>query len=130
MAVDFLLTELKHSGMMSPAMVRLPHYFAAFQTYLISEAERDDGRFDMRIALRILEIEAKYRSGEVSRSGLFFYQFEALCRNRLRYDQGLQAMMKDPIYDEPFVAFINKLRMQIGFVDIADLLFCIATSIG
>ncbi len=39
-------------------------------------------------------------------------------------------MMKDPIYDEPFVAFINKLRMQIGFVDIADLLFCIATSIG
>ncbi len=30
MAVDFLLTELKHSGMMSPAMIRLPHYFAAF----------------------------------------------------------------------------------------------------
>ncbi len=93
-----------------------------FQTYLISEAERDEGRFDMRIALRILEIEAKYRSGETSRSGLFFYQFEALCRNRLRYDQGLQAMMKDPVYDEPF-GFINKLRMQIGFVDIADLLF-------
>lgn len=123
MAVDFLLTELKHSGMMSPAMVRLPHYFAAFQTYLISEAEREDGRFDMRMALRILEIEAKYRSQDVSQTGLFFYQFEALCRNRLRYDPGLQAMMKDPMYDEVFVGFINKLRMQIGFVDIADLLF-------
>ena len=36
MAIDFLLTELKHSGLMAPAMARLSHYFHPFQTYLIT----------------------------------------------------------------------------------------------
>lgn len=123
MAVSFLLTELKHSGLMAPAMARLPHYFAAFQTYLISEAERDTGKFDMRIALRILQSEARFRANGASREGLFFFQFEALCRNRLRYDAGLKAIASDPVYDETWVAFIMRLRMQIGFIDFADYLF-------
>ena len=29
MAVDFLRTELEHSGVFSPAMAKLAHYFAA-----------------------------------------------------------------------------------------------------
>jgi hypothetical protein len=123
MAVSFLLTELKHSGLMAPAMARLPHYFAAYQTYLISEAERDTGKFDMRVALRILQSEAQFRADGASREGLFFFQFEALCRNRLRYDAGLNAIANDPLYDSTWVGFIQRLRMQIGFVDFADYLF-------
>lgn len=123
MAVSFLLTELKHSGVMASAMARLPHYFAAFQTYLISEAERDTGKFDMRIALQILQAEARFRADSASREGLFFYQFEALCRNRLRYDAGLKAIAADPVYDSVWVQFILQLRMQIGFIDLADYLF-------
>jgi hypothetical protein len=123
MAVSFLLTELKHSGLMAPAMARLPHYFAAFQTYLVSEAERDTGKFDMRVALRILQSEARFRADGASREGLFFFQFEALCRNRLRYDAGLKAIADDPLYDSVWVGFIQRLRMQIGFIDFADYLF-------
>jgi len=123
MAVSFLLTELKHSGIMAPAMKRLPHYFVPFQTYLVSEAERDSGKFDMRIALKILQAEARFRSESASREGMFFFQFEALCRNRLRYDAGLKAIASDPTYDPVWVEFILELRMQIGFVDFADYLF-------
>jgi len=123
MAVSFLLTELKHSGIMAPAMKRLPHYFVPFQTYVISEAERDSGKFDMRIALKILQAEASFRADSASREGMFFFQFEALCRNRLRYDAGLKAIASDPTYDPVWVNFILELRMQIGFVDFADYLF-------
>jgi len=123
MAVSFLLTELKHSGIMAPAMKRLPHYFVPFQTYVISEAERDSGKFDMRIALKILQAEARFRADSASREGMFFFQFEALCRNRLRYDAGLTAIASDPTYDPVWVNFILELRMQIGFVDFADYLF-------
>ena len=49
MAIDFLLTELKHIGMMSTAMARLPHYFTPFQTYVMQEAEAERGRFDLRL---------------------------------------------------------------------------------
>ncbi len=123
LAVSFLLTELKHSGAMSPAMQRLGHYFAPFQTYLVAEAEREAGKFDMRIALKILQAEAKFRGDGTSREALFFYQFEVVCRNRLRYDAGLKAIAEDPAYNEVWVAFIMRLRMQIGFVDIGDFLF-------
>lgn len=123
MAVSFLLTELKHAGVMATAMARLPHYFAAFQTYLIAEAERDTGKFDMRIALKILQVEARFRADSGNREGLFFFQFEALCRNRLRYDAGLKAIAADPLYDPVWVNFILRLRMQVGFIDLADYLF-------
>lgn len=123
MAIDFLLTELKHSGVMAPAMRRLGHYFTAFQTYLIAEAEREEGKFDMRVALKILEAEAQYRADGGSRSGLFFFQFEAICRNRLRYDPGLAAIAADPSFDEVWKGWILRLRRDIGLVDFADFLF-------
>jgi len=123
MAVNFLLTELKHSGQMAPAMARLTHYFAPFQTYLIAESERDTGKFDMRVALKILQSEAYFRANNASREGLFFFQFEALCRNRLRYNAGLKAIAGDPIYDATWIGFINELSLQIGFVDFSDFLF-------
>ena len=60
-AVDYLLTELKHSGQMSPAMHQLSHYFTPFQAYVVEQAEQETGRFAMETALSVLEAEAKYR---------------------------------------------------------------------
>ncbi len=122
-AIDYLLTELKHSGQMSPAMKKLAHYFTPFQTYLVEEAEKESGRFTMGAALQVLEGEAKYRTADQNQAGLFFYQFEVLCRNRLNYDRGLTAISNDPTFDRNWAAWILMLRAQVGLVDIADLLF-------
>lgn len=122
MALDFMRTELKHTGGFGTAMAHMGHYFTTFQTFVISEAERQEGRFDFRIALEILEREAKYRSEDASRQGVFFYQFETLCRNRLGYDAGLEAMAHDPIYDEHWSEWILTVRKQIGLIDFADMI--------
>ena len=122
MAVDYLLTELKHSGQMAPAMYKLSHYFTNFQSYLVQSAESETGRFDMATALQVLEADAKYRAEQIEMAGAFFYQFEVLCRNRLNYDKGLTAMSNDPIYDADWAKWILVLRAQVGLVDLADLL--------
>lgn len=123
MAVDFLLTELKHTGLMASAMARLPHYFAPFQTYLIDEAENERGRFDMKIAINVLRHEAEYRAQGATCQGLFLFQFETLCRNRLRYDRGLEAISRDPQFDTNWREWILVVRRQVGFIDFADLVY-------
>ena len=45
-------------------MPKLSHYFTPFQCYVMSEAENDRRRFDLRIGLLILAREAKYRAAE------------------------------------------------------------------
>jgi hypothetical protein len=122
-AVDYLLTELKHSGQMSPAMYRMTHYFTPFQSYTVQQAEEETGRFSMETALQVLEAEAKYRIKGATPAGLFFFQFEVLCRNRLNYDRGLTAISGDPVFDTDWAKWILMLRAQIGLVDFADLLF-------
>ena len=123
LALDYLLSELKHGGAFGPAMTKLGHYFTPFQSYVINEAEDERGRFDMRVALEMLRREAQYRAEESEPQGVFLYQFEALCRNRLRYDRGLEAMAADPIYDEPWRTWIAGVARQVGMVDIADLIY-------
>ncbi len=124
MAIDFLLAELRHQGTFAPGMRQLAHYFTPFQCYIMGEAENDRRRFDLRIGLLILAREAKYRAAEhVSRQGLFVYQFEALCRNRLSYDVGLDAMSRDPSYDAMWSEWILTVRRQIGLVELADLIY-------
>jgi len=123
LAVGFLLAELRYCGEMASAMRKIPHYFTPFQTYVIAEAENERGRFDMRVAVEILRYEAEYRSGSPSRAGTFMYQFEALCRNRLRYESGLDAMALDPIYDTSWRNWLQTVRRQVGIVDFADLVY-------
>lgn len=156
MAIDFMLTELKHSGLMGMAMGRMEHYFAPFQTFLINESEKETGRFSVDLALQILHADALTRVETTSqlesleddgpesavsrgprnqapadvgsvmkraRSGLFFFQFECVSRNRLGYDTGLKAMAADPVYDELWSAWLSRLRDQVGLVDTADLIF-------
>lgn len=124
MAIDLLLAELKHHGQMHTGMLMLKHYFVPFQTFLIAEAERDTGRFDYRTALRILAAESQYRSSEqLNPQGLFFFQFEAVSRNRLNYDRGLLAMSEDPCFPAEWQAWILILRRQLGLIDLADMIY-------
>ncbi len=123
MAIDFLLAELNHAGTMSTAMQRLPHYFSSFQTFLVAQAESDEGRFDILRAMTILAREARFRAEMGSRVGFFFYQFEVLCRNRLNYDAGLKAMAGDPVYDDAWSEWLLAIRHRLGFVDLADLVY-------
>ena len=122
-ALDYMLAELCSTGVVSPAMEQLAHYFTPFQTHLIREAERDDGKFDLRAAVTILQNEAEYRADEPSRAGLFLYQLESICHNNLPYDSGLCAMSEDAFYDEHWQQWILVVRRQIGIIEIADLIF-------
>jgi len=122
-ALDFMASELRMTGGFATAMARLPHYFTPFQTYIVAEAEKAEGRFDFRVALEVLQREAEYRATTPPRQGAFLYQFEALCRNRLGYDPGLEAMAGDPIYDDDWREWILTVRRQIGLVDFADMIY-------
>jgi hypothetical protein len=123
MALEFMVGELRLTGGFGPAMARLSHYFTSFQTFVVCEAEREEGRFDFRVALEILEREAEYRAKGAPVQGIFLYQFETLCRNRLGYDRGLEAIAGDPIYDEAWREWLITVRRQVGIIDIADLIY-------
>ena len=124
LAIEFMTDELKHTGGFATAMGLLSHYFTSFQTYVMGEAERPEGRFDFRIALEILHKEAEYRaSDKVSAQGVFLFQFESLCRNRLGYDTGLEAMSRDPIYHNDWSAWLLSIRHQVGIIDLCDLIY-------
>jgi hypothetical protein len=122
-AVQFLAAEVKHSGLLSSGFARLAHYFTPFQAFVVRGTEEETRRFSMDSALLVLQREADYRASAVTPAGLFVYQFEVLCRNRLGYDQGITAMAADPFYDADWQAFLDGLRTQVGLVDFADLVY-------
>jgi hypothetical protein len=123
MAIQFISTELKHSGLLASGFARLAHYFSPFQTYVVEQAEDERNRFSIDIALLVLEREAEYRSGQATPQGLFVYQFETLSRNRLGYDEGLRRMQNDSMYDADWKGYVEFVRRQVGSVDFADLVY-------
>jgi hypothetical protein len=123
MAIQFLSTELKHSGLLASGFAKLPHYFTPFQTFVIEQAEEDRNRVSIDVALLVLEREAQYRSGAPTPQGLFVYQFETLSRNRLGYDDGLARMRADPFYNADWRDYLDFVRRQVGAVDFADLVY-------
>ena len=123
MAIDFLRTEILHSGRISDAMHRLPHYFAPFQTYVIQRAEDDESRFEQVVALQILESEAAYRARNASPSGMFVYQFECIARNRLGYSDGLKAMAMDPLYSDEWTRWIVRLSNELGSKELSEVVY-------
>lgn len=122
-AIQFLASEIKHTGLLSSGFARLGHYFTAFQTFVIGQAEGESFKFIMPAALLVLEREATYKAGTPTPSGLFVYQFEAISRNRLGYMHGLDAMGKDPFYPKVWQENAELFRRQIGVVDFADLVY-------
>ncbi len=124
MAINFMASEMMLHGLVSSGMERLGHYFSPFQSFVFRQAEQDRARFDMRIGLEILEKEAEFLALEkATPQGLFIYQFEALSRNRLGYQDGLQAMGKDPMYDENWRDWISKVRQSLGAVEFSEMIY-------
>jgi hypothetical protein len=122
-AVQFLTAEVKHTGLLSSGFARLPHYFTPFQAFVIRGTEEDRVRFAAETALLVLQREAEYRAGTPTPSGLFVYQFEVLCRNRLGYDEGLASMLGDPFYPPEWREFLAMVRQQVGVVDLAEMVY-------
>ena len=123
MAIDFLAGELQLNGKVGVGMGRLQHYFTPFQAFVFTRAEADESKFDLRLALKILEREAEFRAEKIHVPGLFMYQFECIARNRLGYDQGMPAIAGDPFFDAAWKEWILKIRMLLGTVDFADLIY-------
>ncbi|MCA9041785.1 MAG: hypothetical protein KDA65_15635 [Planctomycetaceae bacterium] len=122
-AIEFLKGEILLKGKVSDGMQRLPHYFTPFQTYVMARAEEDKSRFDISIALHILQRLAEYMSENPTRPGLFIYQFECLARNRLGYDAGMLAIAEDPFFDEDWKNWLQRIRFQLGEHDFCDLIY-------
>jgi hypothetical protein len=123
MAIEFLRGEIVHHGRLSEGMKRLAHYFTAFQAFVMSQAEDDRSKLDQRVALELLQKEAEYRAGNVSTAGLFVYQFESICRNKLGYEAGLLAVAADPMYDAAWSEWIKRTRLKLGAVDFGELIW-------
>lgn len=122
-AIQFLMVELKHSGLLASGFEKLPHYFTPFQAFVVRQAEEEKLRFPMPTALLVLEREAQYRAEKPTKAGLFVYQFETLARNRLGYLEGTAVVAADPLYDGDWRDFIGGLPRQVGDIDFADLIY-------
>ena len=123
MAIQFLATEIKHTGLLSSGFARLQHYFTPYQAFVIRQTEREGVRCSVETALIVLEREANYHAESPTRPGLFAYQFEVLSRNRLGYDEGLTSMAADPFYDASWREYLEVVRRQMGLIDFADLIY-------
>ncbi len=123
MAVEFLATDIKHTGLLASGFERLTHYFSPFQAFVVRQAEEDKIKLSMDTAMLILEREAAYRAGQPTKPGLFVYQFEAICRNRMGYFDGLTAMTKETFFDADWKGYLDTIRKALGTVDFADLIF-------
>ncbi|MBS0203367.1 MAG: hypothetical protein JSS49_10740 [Planctomycetes bacterium] len=123
LALDVLRDELTHKGKLCEGMSLLGHYFAPFQAFVMARSEEDKSKFDQRIALQVLEREAKYRAETPQPAGLFVFQFECIARNRLGYSDGMSAIAADPMYDTDWRDWILKAGTQLGVVEFADLIY-------
>lgn len=123
MAIQFLAAEVKHSGLLSSGFTRLTHYFSPFQAFIIRGTEKESIRFSADLGLLVLERQAEYLAGTPTPSGLFVYQFETLCRNRLGYDEGLNCIGADPLFDADWRAYATDVKHRVGLIDFADLIY-------
>ena len=123
LALGVLRGEMMLKGRLCEGMAHLGHYFAPFQTFVMRQSEEDRTKFDQRVALQILEREARYRGENAKPAGLFVYQFECISRNRLGYDKGMAAIADDPVFDATWREWILKARLQLGAVEFADMIY-------
>src|SRR6266581_647783 len=53
-AIQFLATEVKHTGLLSTGFARLGHYFTHFQAFVIENTEIENSRFSIETELLVL----------------------------------------------------------------------------
>lgn len=122
-AIQFLAAELKHAGVLASGFRKLPHYFTPYQAFVIGQAEDERSRLTITTGLQILEREATYKANSPTPTGLFIYQFETIARNRMGYDEGLDAIGRDPFYPPEWAGYIDIVRRQVGAIDFCDLVY-------
>ena len=122
-ALEVIEGELLLRGQLVDGMQHLGHYFTPFQIFVIGQSEDEKAKFDQVTALHVLEKESEYRAEEPTPQGLFIYHFEAISRNHLGYDHGLEAVAADPIYSEEFRDWILRIRTELGTIDFADMIY-------
>jgi len=122
-ALEVIEGELLLRGQLVDGMQHLGHYFTPFQIFVIGQSEDEKAKFDQVTALHVLEKESEYRAEEPTPQGLFIYHFEAISRNHLGYDHGLEAVAADPIYSEEFRNWILRIRTELGTIDFADMIY-------
>lgn len=123
LAIQFLATEMRHTGQLATGFAKLPHYFTPFQRFVVRQSEEDKRKFPFLVALQVLEREATYKAGTPTHAGLFVYQFEAITRNKLGYGDGLVAMSEEPFYPPEWRENANIVRRQIGIVEFSELVY-------
>ena len=123
MAIQFLATEIKQSGLLSTGFKILSHYFTPFQAFIIKSTEDENRKFSIDTGLHVLEKMAKYHADSPLPSGLFVFQFEILSRNKLGYEEGITAMANDPLYSKEWKDFILFVSKQIGLVEFAEFVY-------
>lgn len=123
MAVQFVASELRHSGSMANGFDKIPHYFTPFQRFVIRQTEDDKRKLTFGTSMLLLEREAKYKADEMTPAGLFVFQFECLTRNKLGYEDGLTAMSNEPTQSREWQANASMFRKQIGIVEFAELVY-------
>lgn len=126
-AIQFLATEMRHTGLLGNGFAKLPHYFTTYQTFLVRQAEQEKIKFTIQTALVVLEREAIYKSNNPTPQGLFVFHYEVIARNRLGYDAGVTASANDPIFDADWRAFLELVRRQAGSIEFSDLLYLRST---
>ena len=89
MAIQFLATELKHTGLLSSGFAGCRTTSRRFRPSSSSQTEDERKRFSIDVGLSILEREAQYRAGTPTRRGCSSTSSRRLSRNRLGYDEGL-----------------------------------------
>ena len=122
-AIQFMLAELRHSGQISQACARLPHYFTPFQAYVLEQAELDNSRLSFEQALLILQREAEYRAATPTPAGLFIFEIETMSRNRLGYMEGLKRLQLDSFFDDDWCQYLELVRAQLGSRELPELVF-------
>ena len=122
-ALDFMSGELRLTGGFATAMARLPHYFTPFQTYVVGEAEKAEGRFDFRIALEILQREVEYRAA----GALAARNLSLPVRNPVPQPPGLRPRAgghgRRSDLRRDWREWILTVRRQVGLIDFGDMIY-------
>ena len=116
-ALDFMAGELRLTGGFATAMARLPHYFTPFQTYVVGEAEKAEGRFDFRIALEILQREVEYRAAGRRRKASSSISSRPSAATAWATTAAWRPSPPIAIFDENWREWILTVRRQVGLID-------------
>ena len=123
-AVQFLVAELKHSGLLANGFCETAALLHSVPGVRRSGRPRTRrSGFRCRRPCSSWNARRSSRPRSPTKPGLFIYQFETIARNRLGYLDGTAAVAADPIYDADWRAFIGGLPRQVGDIDFADLVY-------